>query len=82
MEKFEQVDALSMLSMIEFIVADYLVKDSINEGAHSLIRAKIKNIYKDDDNHTTSRGSTSRQQAPTYIEPTEHGYPGLLPPVG
>lgn len=71
-----------MLSMIDFIVSDFLAKDSINEGAYTLVRARIKKVYIDDDKPQTSRGSNSGQQAPTYIEPTEHGYAGLLPPVG
>ena len=78
-EKFEQVDALSALNMIEYIVADYLTRNSMNEGTDTLVRSKIRSLYSDDDSESKH---DSKQQPPQYIEPTEFGYPGLDAPVG
>lgn len=85
-EKFEQVDAFSMLCMIDHIVTEDAVRNGIHEDAYSIVRTKIKESYKSIPAVTGSDGKAlppEKSVAPTYLVPDANGhYPGLLPPSG
>lgn len=78
-EKLEQVDAFSAICMINYIVADFHVRDSANEGAETFIRSKIRDLQKPEE--VAPKGlehlPPEKRKVPDYIIPDENGYPGL-----
>lgn len=88
---FEQVDAFSMLCVLEYIVVESIVRDEIYEDRYKNARARLKKAYKQDTSIGAAavRGSDGnllppeKSVAPTYMVPDENGmFPGLGPPAG
>ena len=70
--------------MINAIIAEYAVRDGMHEGTDTLIRTKIRDLQKTEG--TVPKGlehiPPEKREVPTYIQPTENGYPGLMAPLG
>lgn len=70
--------------MINFIIAEYAVKDGMNEGTNTLIRTKIRDLQKTEGDAPKGLEHIppEKREAPVYTQPTENGYPGLMAPLG
>ena len=84
LEVFERVNAFQAISMINAIIAEYAVRDGMHEGTDTLIRSKIRDLQKTEADAPPGLEHLppEKRVAPTYIQPTENGYPGLMAPLG
>jgi len=72
--------------MVQHIVVEDMVRDSINEGAYTNARTNLKKEFGQFKKITGSDGKPlppEKAVAPNYITPDDSGaFPGLLPPAG
>lgn len=75
-----------MLCMVQHIVVEDMVRDSIHEGAYTNARTNLKKEFKQVKDIKGSDGKPlppDKAVAPVYMVPDENGvFPGLLPPAG
>lgn len=80
-ELLSSLDSNRAFNLIDTIVADEIIENDQSSGTLREIRIKINKIHgKMGKAH--SAAESSKMVPPTYVEPTDQGYPGFLPPLG
>lgn len=82
-ELFSTLDSEQTFNVIDTIVVDTIIEDHKVDGNLTEIRVKINKFHDKMGGVISDSGrDPEKMRPPEYIEPTENGYPGLLPPVG